>query len=174
MAQMLADVVNAGTGSRAREFGFKYAAGGKTGTTNDYRDAWFIGFTPSLVTTVWVGFDQPQTIAPRGYAELAGGAHLGTLHAAGGPEGRRLGAAPGDVVAVEICRVSGGLPTDACRRAVILDKDGEPTSKAVVGIEYFRRGTEPVEFCPVHISAFPGTAPPPAPRPGRSGGGEQR
>ena len=46
--------------------------GGKTGTTNDYKDAWFIGFTPSLVTGVWVGYDQPQTIRRNGYAaELA-------------------------------------------------------------------------------------------------------
>jgi penicillin-binding protein 1A len=47
-------------------------AGGKTGTTNDYKDAWFIGFTPSLVAGVWVGYDQPRTIRREGYAaELA-------------------------------------------------------------------------------------------------------
>ena len=43
-------------------------AAGKTGTTNDYVDAWFVGFTPSLVAGVWVGFDQPQTIVSAGYA----------------------------------------------------------------------------------------------------------
>ena len=72
MASMLADVINAGTAYRARQSGFTLPAAGKTGTTNDYVDAWFVGFTPKLVTGVWVGFDQPQTIIANGYAgELA-------------------------------------------------------------------------------------------------------
>ncbi len=72
MASMLSDVISAGTGFRARQTGFSLPAAGKTGTTNDYNDAWFVGFTPHLVTGVWVGFDQPQTIASGGYAgELA-------------------------------------------------------------------------------------------------------
>ena len=72
MASMLADVINAGTAYRARQSGFVLPAAGKTGTTNDYNDAWFVGFTPHLVTGVWVGFDQPKSIASGGYAgELA-------------------------------------------------------------------------------------------------------
>ena len=72
MADMLRGVIDAGTGYGARQFGFSLPAGGKTGTTNDYKDAWFIGFTPSIVTGVWVGYDQPQTIRRNGYAaELA-------------------------------------------------------------------------------------------------------
>ena len=68
MADMLRGVIDAGTGYTARQQGFWLPAGGKTGTTNDYRDAWFIGFTPSIVTGVWVGYDQPQTIRREGYA----------------------------------------------------------------------------------------------------------
>ena len=68
MASMLADVINAGTAYRARQTGFTLPAAGKTGTTNDYVDAWFVGFTPKLVTGVWVGFDQPKTIIRNGYA----------------------------------------------------------------------------------------------------------
>ena len=72
MADMLRGVIDAGTGSGARRYGFTLPAGGKTGTTNDYRDAWFVGFTPSLATGVWIGFDQPRTIRRGGYAsELA-------------------------------------------------------------------------------------------------------
>jgi 1A family penicillin-binding protein len=72
MADMLRGVIDGGTGYGVRQLGFRLPAGGKTGTTNDYRDAWFIGFTPSLVTGVWVGYDQPQTIRRHGYAaELA-------------------------------------------------------------------------------------------------------
>ena len=72
MAEMLADVVNSGTAWPARREGFMLPAAGKTGTTNDYHDAWFVGFTPRLATGVWVGYDQPRTIIGRGYAaELA-------------------------------------------------------------------------------------------------------
>jgi penicillin-binding protein 1A len=72
MADMLRGVIDSGTGYRARQLGFSLPAGGKTGTTNDYRDAWFIGFTPSIVAGVWVGHDQPHPIRRNGYAsELA-------------------------------------------------------------------------------------------------------
>ncbi len=72
MADMLRGVIDGGTGYGVRQSGFLLPAGGKTGTTNEYRDAWFIGFTPSLVTGVWVGYDQPRTIRREGYAaELA-------------------------------------------------------------------------------------------------------
>ncbi|MGE0866362.1 MAG: transglycosylase domain-containing protein [Vicinamibacterales bacterium] len=72
MADMLRGVIDGGTGSGARRYGFRLPAGGKTGTTNDYKDAWFVGFTPSVVTGVWIGFDQPRTIRRGGYAsELA-------------------------------------------------------------------------------------------------------
>jgi 1A family penicillin-binding protein len=57
---VLQDVVNYGTGARVRRLGFTYPAAGKTGTTSDYTDAWFIGYTPRIVTGVWVGFDDPK------------------------------------------------------------------------------------------------------------------
>jgi len=59
-------VVDGGTGSRIRGYGFKRPAAGKTGTTNDYTDAWFIGFVPDLVTGVWVGFDDPESTSRTG------------------------------------------------------------------------------------------------------------
>ena len=72
MADMLRGVIDAGTGYGARQAGFRLPAGGKTGTTNEYRDVWFVGFTPRIVTGVWIGYDQPQTIRRDGYAsELA-------------------------------------------------------------------------------------------------------
>ncbi len=59
-AHVMQDVVESGTGRRARGIGRPVA--GKTGTTDDMRDAWFIGFTPSLVAGVWVGFDQERSL----------------------------------------------------------------------------------------------------------------
>ena len=57
MTTMMADVINAGTGAGARSLGFTLPAAGKTGTTNDFHDAWFVGFTPKLATGVWVGLE---------------------------------------------------------------------------------------------------------------------
>ena len=63
---MLRSVVNEGTGAGARSAGFTLDAAGKTGTTNDLRDAWFVGFTPELLTVVWVGFDDNQVVGLSG------------------------------------------------------------------------------------------------------------
>ena len=65
-------MIRLGTGRRARSLG-RSDIGGKTGTTNDQKDAWFSGFNQNMATTVWVGFDQPQTLGKRevgGYAAL--------------------------------------------------------------------------------------------------------
>lgn len=60
LLDMMRGVVEEGTGSAIRRFGFSRPAAGKTGTTSDYKDAWFVGFTPDLVCAVWVGFDTPR------------------------------------------------------------------------------------------------------------------
>ncbi len=66
-SQLMEEVLTRGTAASARSLGFKLPAAGKTGTTNDYKDAWFMGYTSTLTCGVWVGFDQPVTIIPRGY-----------------------------------------------------------------------------------------------------------
>ncbi|MCB2211484.1 PBP1A family penicillin-binding protein [bacterium] len=69
MTNMLEDVINRGTGGSARwKYGFYAPAGGKTGTTNNFNNAWFAGFTPYLVTVVWVGFDDPKVSLGPGQA----------------------------------------------------------------------------------------------------------
>jgi len=72
MNSILQDVVLRGTGRRAMSLGRKDLAG-KTGTTNDQRDAWFNGYNPDLVTTMWVGFDQ---LKPLGSKETGSSAAL--------------------------------------------------------------------------------------------------
>jgi len=61
---LLRDVVRRGTGSEIQSSGFKWPAGGKTGTTNDYTDAWYIGFTQQYTCGIWVGFDQKKKLGP--------------------------------------------------------------------------------------------------------------
>ncbi len=65
--ELLEEVIDRGTGARARELGLRGRAAGKTGTTNNFMDAWFLGFDSRLTCGVWVGFDQPRTIRPGGY-----------------------------------------------------------------------------------------------------------
>jgi penicillin-binding protein 1A len=67
MTSLLKGVITSGTGSGARELGPNIA--GKTGTTNDYVDAWFVGYSPNVVTSVWTGFDDNKTL---GYGETGG------------------------------------------------------------------------------------------------------
>ena len=64
---ILTQVLDHGTAASARSLGFNKPAAGKTGTTNDFKDAWFIGYTQSLTCGVWVGLDKPKTIIPKGY-----------------------------------------------------------------------------------------------------------
>lgn len=59
MTGMMRNVVNSGTAGRVRNW-FPYEAAGKTGTTNDFADAWFVGYTPQLVAGVWTGFDDQR------------------------------------------------------------------------------------------------------------------
>ena len=66
-SQLMEEVLTSGTAATAKSLGFKLPAAGKTGTTNDYKDAWFLGYTNTLTCGVWVGFDQPTTIVSRGY-----------------------------------------------------------------------------------------------------------
>jgi penicillin-binding protein 1A len=64
---VLAKAFQRGTAAGAKALGWSKPAAGKTGTTDDYHDAWFVGYTTSLTCGVWVGLDKPETIVPRGY-----------------------------------------------------------------------------------------------------------
>jgi penicillin-binding protein 1A len=150
MANMLTDVVNRGTGYRARQAGFRYQAAGKTGTTNDYQDAWFIGFTPALVASVWVGFDDPKTIVPGGYAGDIAAPIWGRFMQQAVTKDSGWIKRPAGITAAEICRESGLLPGEGCYRARVVKADGTVTDQPVVGTEFFRRGTEPTEYCTMH------------------------
>ena len=156
MTSMLSDVVNGGTAWQTRQFGMTRPAAGKTGTTNEYRDAWFVGYTPYLVTGVWVGYDRPRTIEARGYAATLA-VPLWSRFMAGATKGDKPTpfARPATVTGVTICRLSGKRATDACRSATDV-ADGSSTPRAAAYTEYFTRGTEPTDYCDWHTYGAPG------------------
>jgi 1A family penicillin-binding protein len=136
MVSMLEDVMDRGTGASARSLGLRFAVGGKTGTTDDFRDAWFVGFSSSLVAGVWVGFDQPATIGREAYGSryalpiwtdfMRQAARLRRPEAFEAPSGLR------DEV---LCRVSYLRPVESCP----------------VYTEYFKEGDIiPGRLCPLH------------------------
>jgi penicillin-binding protein 1A len=153
MSTMMADVINAGTGARARRLGFTLPAAGKTGTTNDFNDAWFVGFTPRLVAGVWVGFDQPRTILPNGFAaDVAVPMWAAFMKAATKGDKPEWLLPPPGVVAVNVCRLSGKLPSDGCNDVEVVSNDGRMDRRSMIYTEYFVRGTEPTTYCDLHPS----------------------
>jgi penicillin-binding protein 1A len=159
MSSMMSDVIDGGTGSQARQPGFTLPAAGKTGTTNDFRDAWFVGFTPHLVAGVWIGYDVPRTIIANGYAGALAAPLWGRFMAAATrhdkPDRFHM---PASVVSVTLCRLSGELATDGCRSTVVDDGEGDPRNRSMVYTEYFVRGTEPTRYCPLHSGDLAGVA----------------
>ena len=116
---ILSKVLERGTAASAKTMGFAKPAAGKTGTTNDYVDAWFVGYTTSLTCGVWVGLDTPKTIIPKGYgAALALPIWVDVMKAA--PAARYPATAfpqPADMRRVSVCAISNELATTACERA---------------------------------------------------------
>jgi penicillin-binding protein 1A len=146
MNQALVGVVQHGTGASAvYNAGFKIPAGGKTGTTSDYHDVWFIGFTRDLVAGVWMGFDTPQPIMKNAQgAKLAAPAWremMSEIYQRRRDPGNW--AAAMDSVAVEVDKTNGLRATPFC-----------PAN--LREMRMFAKGTEPKEFCPIHSPFRPG------------------
>jgi membrane peptidoglycan carboxypeptidase len=153
MSSMLADVINAGTAYRARQAGFTLPAAGKTGTTNDYVDAWFVGFTPKLVTGVWIGFDQPAPIVSNGYAgELAVPVWASFMKVATKGDKPEWLERPSNVTTANVCRVSGKLPNGGCESVEVINRDDLTEIRSMIYTEYFVKGTQPTTLCPLHPS----------------------
>jgi len=140
MTTMLQDVVQRGTGSAARRLGVRGAVGGKTGTTNEYRDAWFVGFNASVVAGVWAGFDQPHKIREGGSgARVALPIWADFMRRTERSLPARAFAPPANLRRAEMCLISYKRPVDGC-----------PTYH-----EYFKPGdTVPSQLCPIHEGSF--------------------
>jgi 1A family penicillin-binding protein len=136
MVTMLRDVVDRGTGSSVRALGVRGPLGGKTGTTDEYRDAWFVGFSNAVVVGVWVGFDQPAPIGRDAYgARIALPIWADFMKRVARETPPREFAVPSGLEPVELCNVSYARPVDEC----------------TVYTEYFKEGdVVPSQLCSIH------------------------
>ena len=119
VSRILTEVATRGTAAAVQRLGFDKPCGGKTGTTNDFKDAWFAGYTSNLTCAVWVGFDIPKKIFQGGYGAVLSlpvwvdimktadnlGYKAGTLH-------NKI-----NLVTIDLCRLSGKRATAGCKAA---------------------------------------------------------
>jgi len=134
VSSMMRSVMNEGTAASARGAGFALDAAGKTGTTNDLRDAWFVGFTPELLTVVWVGFDDNTGLGLSGAQAALPIWTTFMIRALAGHANMPL-PQPKGIVFVEIDRDNGALAVPGCPRVLK---------------EAFLPGTEPTKTCELH------------------------
>ncbi|MFQ5602773.1 MAG: penicillin-binding protein 1A [bacterium] len=142
MTDLLRTVIDHGTGGSARwKYHFYRPAGGKTGTTDDYSDAWFVGFTPQIVTGVWVGLDDYTISLGDGQSGSRAALPIWAPYMKAAHDTLGLPELdfpmPDGVVKVEICADTKKLSNDVCPNIVE---------------EVFFRGFEPKEHCDEHLS----------------------
>lgn len=126
MVSILGDVLDRGTASSARSWGVRFPAGGKTGTTNAFKDAWFVGFSSSVVVGVWVGFDQPKTIASNAYgSRYALPIWSDFMRRAARRRPPQAFEVPAGMREFELCAVSYARPVDGCPTYIEYLKDGD-------------------------------------------------
>jgi penicillin-binding protein 1B len=139
VTHLMEGVLNHGTAAVARSMGFRKVAAGKTGTTNDKRDAWFIGFTPQTLALTWVGFDDNDPTGLSG-GEAAVPMWTRYMLAATRNEKNAEFPVPTGITFADIDKSSGGRATPSCPPNMIEH-------------ESFKQGTEPTQPCPLHGAA---------------------
>lgn len=141
VTSILKDVIKEGTGKRALAYGSIKNAAGKTGTTNNYRDAWFVGYTPELVSSVWLGYDTGTVSLGRGMAGGAIAAPIWGRFMVNALVNEKKKDYPFDnveVVTRQVCKLSGKIPGASCVETYE---------------EYFTPKTIPEEICNDHSGA---------------------
>ncbi len=136
LTSMLESVVDGGTGRPVRDRGVRGAVAGKTGTTNDGTDVWFVGYTPTVVAAVWFGYDAPRPIAPSASGGRLAAPAWASFYLDGWFERDPADwDPPPGMVRREIDAFNGELANRWC---------------PVTQQEYFRAGSEPTRICTVH------------------------
>jgi penicillin-binding protein 1B len=144
LTNIMRGVLDRGTARSVRGVGFRNIAAGKTGTTNDKRDAWFIGFTPQTLALTWIGFDDNK---PTGLSGSDSAAPMWGRYMIAATKGHPNSdfPQPGGIVFTSVDAMSGGLAVEQCPRNEVVQ-------------EAFKAGTEPGNNCPLHA-----IVPPPMP-----------
>jgi penicillin-binding protein 1A len=116
VSKILDDVTTRGTAASVARLGFDKPSGGKTGTTNDFKDAWFAGYTSSVTCSVWVGFDRPKRTFPGGYGSVLSLPIWVDIMKAADRLDYKAGDFHGNVPMVDcrLCRLSGKRATAGC------------------------------------------------------------
>ena len=159
-SQLMEQVLTRGTAAAARSsLGLKIPAAGKTGTTNDYKDAWFVGYTTTLTCGVWVGFDQPATIIPHGYgAALALPVWVQIMNKSASRYPAQQFQPTMPLASVTVCSMSNALATTGCEEAgtaydITLPVDKAPTQTCQI------HGGDAVQFAQRFDNAIPKAIP---------------
>ncbi|MDZ7838032.1 MAG: PASTA domain-containing protein [Actinomycetota bacterium] len=141
LTQILSRVIGEGTGRGAN---IGRPAAGKTGTTSDHRDAWFAGYTPELVTVVWMGYSESSTsMEPINGRSIVGGSYPADIwnqYMSSALEGlpvRNFAAPTDEITDIEVCSESGLLPAPWC-------------PEELLEYQSFIQGQEPLEHCDIH------------------------
>ncbi len=140
LTDAMTDVVTKGTGTSVN-FSDEIAIAGKTGTTSDYKDVWFAGYTPYYTATTWTGYDNNVKMtdtAEKNLSKTMWRAVMEKLHEGKAAKGFDI---PADIVTASVCSKSGKLPI------------GGVCSGTTV-TEYFAKGTVPTETCDIHFSGM--------------------
>jgi penicillin-binding protein 1B len=136
---MLRSTVEQGTAKSLKDMDIRFPAAGKTGTSNDFKDGWFVGYTPEILALIWVGFDDGTSLQqPASALTLPIWADLMTAvpqHISGS-----WFKAPPDIVVATICKESGQLADSACSSTLR---------------EYFLAENPPKDHCTVHRGLGP-------------------
>jgi membrane peptidoglycan carboxypeptidase len=134
-----------------------FTGAGKTGTTHDFSDNWFLGYNGRVSCGVWVGFLQPgKSIYDGAFSrDLSMPVWEDAMNAAAANFGGKVIPQPDSVVQAEICRVSGQRATPYCYDTFTDPATGASLTGPAKIQEFFRKGSENLPFCPLHSGAAP-------------------
>jgi len=144
LTSAMEDVVNIGTGKNYKLSTIDMPIAGKTGSTSDYNDLWFSGFSPYYTATIWSGFDNNRSQTNRDYQKNIWRTIMERIHTELNLETKSF-TMPDSVVTAKICTKSGKLAVEGLCDQYL---GGDTTQ-----VEYFRKGSEPKEICDIHVKA---------------------